>query len=486
MPRGIRFLIPPLLAGLALVLSLVLGAPAASAARPLATGVTVPDVGTPDQLAYNRIKKAGASYTRIAISWRQVAPTEKPAQWNPTDPADPHYNWGVPDQQLERAVKAGLTPIIQINSAPGWAERCKAIGQPGICDPDPVAFQRFTRAAATRYSGNFNGLPRVRLWQPWNEPNLSIFFKPQRTGNKLPSPGLYRDLLNRFAAVVRSSDPKNLVIAGGLAPLGGEDSTHPLTFTRRLLCMKGRQHPRPIPGCKGVGNFDIWDVHPYTTGGPTHKAINPDDVQLGDVGEMARLIRAARKYGKIKSARRQIPIWVMEFSWDSKPPDPHGLGMGLLSRWTAEAMFRSWRAGVNNFFWLTLRDWQRDGSQPFNVTIDSGLWLRGNTVRKDRPKRVLKAFHFPFVAFRQRRGILVWGRTPNSKAGRVTIRFGPRYGKVRRRIAVVRTNRYGVFQKFVRTRLGRNRRGFLTARFGRTSLPFSLKSVRDFYHAPFG
>jgi hypothetical protein len=124
MPRGIRFLIPPLLAGLALVLSLVLGAPAASAARPLATGVTVPDVGTPDQLAYNRIKKAGASYTRIAISWRQVAPTEKPAQWNPTDPADPHYNWGVPDQQLERAVKAGLTPIIQINSAPGWAERC--------------------------------------------------------------------------------------------------------------------------------------------------------------------------------------------------------------------------------------------------------------------------------------------------------------------------------------------------------------------------
>ncbi len=476
----------PLMAALMLLCALAVDAPRAAAARPLATGVTVPDTGLPDQLAYNRIRQAGATYTRISIVWRQVAPASKPTKWDPADPADPHYAWGVPDEQVKRAVEAGLTPIIQINTAPGWAERCVAAGQPGICNPNPVSFERFTRAAVARYSGGFAGLPRVRLWHPWNEPNLSIFFKPQRDGNKRPAPVLYRDLLNRFAAVVKGSDPNNLVIGGGLAPLGGEDSTHPLDFARRLLCMKGRRHPRPIPGCDGVGRFDIWALHPYTTGGPTHKAIHPDDVQLGDVGEMVRLIRAARKYGKVKSARRQIPVWVTEFSWDSKPPDPHGLPMGLLSRWTAEAMFRSWRAGVDNFFWLSLRDWQRDPGTPFNETIDSGLWLRGSTVGKDRPKRILKAFHFPFVAFRQRRGIMVWGRTPNSKPGRVTIRFGRRYRKVNRRIAVLRTNRFGVFQKFVRTRLGRNYRGFLTARFGRTSLPFSLKRVRDFRHAPFG
>ncbi len=464
----------------------IAGAPSASAARPLATGVTVPDAGIVDQLGYDRIKGAGARYTRTAVVWRQVAPASKPGSWDPTNPADSHYNWLEADLQVTRAIQAGLIPILQINSAPVWAERCRAAGEPGICNPSPVAFQRFTRAVVRRYSGNFAGLPRVRFWEPWNEPNLHIFFKPQRKGKKRPSPYLYRDLLNRFAAVVKSSSSKNVVVGGGLAPLGGTSSTHPLDFTRRLLCMKGRKRPVPIRGCKGSGRFDIWAINPYTTGGPTHKAIHPDDVQLGDVGEMVRLIRAARKYGKIKSGRRHIPVWVTEFSWDSRPPDPNGLRMGLLSRWTSEAMFRSWRAGVENFFWLSLRDWVREPGQPYRVTIESGLWFRGDTLAQDRPKRVLKAFRFPFVAFRQRKGILVWGRTPNSKPGRVTIRFGHRYGKVNRRLKVVRANKFGVFRAVVRTRLGRNRRGFLTASFGGTSLPFSLKPVRDFRHPPFG
>lgn len=457
----------------------------APAARPLATGVTVPDTGLVEQKGYDRIKGAGAKYTRVALVWSMIAPPNKPNQWDPTNPADPHYDWTSADHQVVRAIRAGLIPLVQVNTAPRWAERCVAKGKPGICNPHPVAFQRFTRAAVRRYSGNFGGLPRLRYWEPWNEPNLHIFFKPQRKGKKRPSPALYRNLLNRFAAVVKSSSSKNRVVGGGLAPLGGTNSTHPLDFTRRLLCMKGRKNPVPIEGCEGFGRFDIWAINPYTTGGPTTTATHPDDVQLGDVAEMIKLIRAARKYGKIKSPKRYVPVWVTEFSWDSKPPDPNGLRMGLLSRWTSEAMFGSWKAGVDNFFWLSIRDWPREGL-PFSETIQSGLWLRGATIAKDRPKRVLKAFEFPFVAFRQPRGILIWGRTPNSKSGRVTIRFGRSYGRVNRRIKVVRTNRFGVFQSFIRTRLGRNFRGFLSAKYGKASLPFSLRRVRNFRHPPFG
>jgi hypothetical protein len=479
---GVLFLvIGSLLAGAAFEA----GSPTALAARPLATGVTVPDVGFADQKGYDRIRGAGARYTRVAIVWSMTAPATKPASWDPTNPADPNYDWSFADHQVTRAIQAGLIPLVQVNGAPRWAERCVARGEPGICNPDPVAFQRFTRAAVRRYSGNFGSLPWLKYWEPWNEPNLHIFFKPQRKGKKRPSPALYRNLLNRFAAVVKSSNSSNIVVGGGLAPLGGTNSTHPLDFTRRLLCMKGRKNPKPIRGCRAFGRFDIWAINPFTTGGPTTNAIHPDDVQLGDVGEMVRLIRAARRYGKVKSSKRYIPIWVTEFSWDSKPPDPNGLRMGLLSRWTSEAMFRSWRAGVDNFFWLSLRDWLREG-QPFSETIQSGLWLRGATIAKDRPKRVLKAFKFPFVAFRQPRGILVWGRTPNSKPGKVSIRFGRSYGKVNRRIKVVRTNRFGVFQSLIRTRLGRNYRGFLTAKHGKASLPFSLKRVRNFRHPPFG
>lgn len=476
-----------LLAGLfAMTGCLVVLTPQASAARPLATGITVPDSGLVSKLGYDRIRKAGASYTRIYVYWRQIAPAEEPNDWNPVDPADPNYNWFGADYQLTNAVKAGLTPIVQISGAPNWAERCKVENRAGVCNPDPVAFQRFTRATVKRYSGNFNGLPKARYWLPWNEPNLNLYFMPQRKGKKRFSPGLYRNLLNRFAAVVKSSDSSNKVVGGGLAPLGGDTSTNPLDFTRRLLCMKGLKRPRPIPGCKSRGRFDIWAINPYTSGGPTHKSIHPDDMQLGDVGEMVTLIRAAKRFGKIRSSKRYVPVWITEFSWDSKPPDPGGLRMGILSRWASEAMFRSWRAGVDNFFWLTLRDWKKPAGVPFSQSIESGLWFRGATLQKDRPKRVLKAFRFPFVAFRHKRGIMVWGRTPNSKPGRVTIRFGRKYGKVNRRVKVVRSNKFGVFQKFIRTSLGRNKRGFLTARFGATSLPFSLKRIPSFYQTPFG
>ena len=43
-------------------------------------------------------------------------------------------------------------------------------------------------------------LPRVRYWQPWNEPNLSYYLAPQwtRAGGRwvAASPVIYRGLLN--------------------------------------------------------------------------------------------------------------------------------------------------------------------------------------------------------------------------------------------------------------------------------------------------
>lgn len=485
--RRLRHMLVPFLAGLMIIG--MIGTTSTASARPLATGITVPDAALVGQLGYDRIREAGASYTRITGRWSLTAPDTRPADWDPTDPADPNYDWLSIDHQVVNAVNAGLIPLMQIDQAPRWAERCNAPDEPGRCNPNPNDFAQFTAAAVKRYSGNFNGLPRVRFWQPWNEPNLHIFFKPQKRGNQKVSPGLYRVLLNRFANVVKSEDPTNLIVGGGLAPLGGTSSVGPLDFTRRLLCMQGRVNPKPIRGCGATARFDIWSINPYTTGGPTQSSRSPDDVQLGDVGKMVRLIRAAGRAGKIKSARPYIPVWVTEFSWDSKPPDPNGLPMRILNRWAAEAMFRSWRAGVDNFFWLSLRDWARIPGHPFNASIESGLWFRGNTLEQDRPKQVLRAFRFPFVSFRGRRAprIQFWGRTPTSKAGNVVIRFGHGRGNVNRRIRVVRANQAGIFQGFIRTNLGRNQRGFLTATFaGETSLPFSLTPQRNFRQKPFG
>lgn len=450
--------------------------------RPLTTGVTVPDFSLTTQNAYKRIRGTGAKLTRVTINWNQVAPAEKPTSWDPVDPGDPHYHWEHYDGQIGNAVRAGLKPMVQIFAAPRWAERCRGASQPGICNPDPVALARFAKAAARRYNGGTPGRPAIRYWQPWNEPNLVSNFEVKRAN----APDLYRAMVNRFAAAVKSVNRANLVVGGGLAPLGGGRSYSPLTFARKLLCMTGRAIPRPIAGCRKSARFDIWATNPYTSGGPTHKSVSPDDVQLGDLGKMTRLIRNAKKAGKIRSARRIIPYWLTEFSWDSKPPDPGGVPMRLLKRWTAQAMFQGWRSGASAFFWFSLRDLSRNPGQPYAETLESGLYQRGASLAADRPKGNLKAFRFPVVAFRKSRGIYVWGKTPGGRSGRVTLRFRPP-GKGSRVLTRVRADRYGIFSRLVRTRLGRGRRGSVTASFGRSSaVPFSLKLIRDRYQPPFG
>jgi len=453
-------------------------------ARPLATGVTVSDVGVQERLGFERIRATGATLTRVIVYWSMVAPETEPNSWDPTDPNDPSYDWSIFDAQIRMAVDAGLEPLVMLYQAPGWAERCRHTSA-GICDPNPADFARFAEAAAKRYSGEFEGLPKVRYWEPWNEANLFLFFEPQYRNGRKVSPILYRELLNAFADKVKDVDPGNLVVAGGLAPIERPGGLGPLDFARRVFCMKGRKDPVPKPGCSQTARFDIWANNPYTTGGPTHQSAGPDDVSLGDLPEMARLLKAAKRARKIRSESSKVPFWVTEFSWDSAPPDPGGLPMGLLTRWTAEAMFRSWQAGVSKFFWLSLRDWPRTGGLPYSETIESGLYFRGPTLAQDRPKRVLKAFRFPFVAFRKPAGISIWGRTPESTPGRIGLWY--RRGSGWERFGTVKADRDGIFRATVRTGLGRNMRGLVQARFGpELTVPFSLKPVKDRRQPPFG
>ncbi len=436
----------------------------------------------------NRIRKAGAKFTRVIIYWKFVAPSVKPNSWDPADPTDPHYDWAYYDQQILMAKRAGLRPMVQIYLAPQWAEGCEN-PTPGICDPDPAEFAKFSAAAAKRYSGDMANLPRVKYWEPWNEPNLFVFFEPQLQAGKKVSPILYRNMLNRFAGAVKGVDPTNKVVAGGLAPLERPGGLGPLDFARRVLCMKGRKNPVPDRGCKGKARFDIWANNPFTTGGPTHKSAGPDDVSLGDLPKMGRLLRAAHSAGRIKTKQKSIPFWVTEFSWDSKPSDPGGVPMKILTRWTSEAMFRSWQAGVTNFFWLTLRDWARPEGVPFSQTIDSGLYFRGETIKQDRPKANLRAFRFPFVAFGKRNGISIWGRTPESTSGRVSISF--RKGARWKKIGASKAGRNGVFQSVIKSGLARKlahrKRDRIRATYrGKNSVAFSLRPVKDYYQPPFG
>lgn len=465
----------------------------ASAHRPLTTGVTTPDIALSPQLGYDRIKGAGASFTRMIIFWRDVAPDNKPADWDPTDPNDPHYDWTAYDLAVERASEAGVEILASIYQAPEWAERCKSEVE-GICNPDPDAFARFTKAAATRYDGKTGDLPRVRYWKAWNEPNLFISFLPQFKNGKPVSPTLYRNLLNGFADSVKEVDPDNKVVGGGLAPLRRPGSLGPLDFQRQMLCLTGRKKPVPERGCNHKTTFDVWATNPFTTGGPTHASAGPDDVSLGDLPEVPVVLRAAKKYNKVITDSGSIPFWVTEFSWDSNRPDPGGVRMSILEKWVPEAMYTAWKAGVTRFSWLSLRDWERPKGLPYNETFESGLYFRGPTMEKDRAKPFLKSFRFPFVAYRGGSGIRVWGRTASSLGGQIGIYYRLNGGF--QRIKVLRADKNGIFTGLIKTRKGLKNKGALKAKVlsgpasdvagQKGSLVFPLKPIKDFSQAPFG
>jgi hypothetical protein len=249
----------------------------------------------------------------------------------------------------------------------------------------------------------------------------------------------------------------------------------------QLLCMSRGRHPHSV--CSSVTHFDIWSHHPYTPGGPRHRAGRRDDIALGDLPQMTRLLRAARRAGHIAHRGHGVPFWATEFGWDTRPPDPGGVPLGLHARWTSESLYVMWRSGISLVTWFLLRDNPND--HPFGSSYQTGLYFRcPGGLGCDRPKPALRAFRFPFVAYRKRhRRVYVWGRTPGGRRGRVAIE--QRVHGHWRRLRTLRTNRYGIFSRRLRRRGG----GALRARRFHTrdrSRAFSLHRPADRNVQPFG
>ena len=494
-----KAMLPTIRFALFACLGLLVLAPAAWAGRPFLTGVA--DGGPfniPDEIptAYEKTRESGTSLIRLYIRWRSIAPpgSDKPAGFEAADPADPAYNWSLLDYQVHYAHRNDLEPVLAIEAGPDWAEGDGRGPFEGTFRPSPREFALFATAAARRYSGEFEDLPRVRYWQAWNEPNYfrhlmpqynTAFSDPVRPNSQIVSAGIYRRMLNGFARSVHRVHRDNVAITGGLAPFGNERAeTHvsrTLPFMRALLCMNARN--RPEPGCNKKTHFDIWSHHPYTSGGPTHHALSPLDVSMGDLPKMRRLLRAAIRAGHIVS-RKRPKWWITEFSWDTDPPDPKAVPMKLHKRWVAHAMYRAWQNGVSAFVWFQIRD--AGGAIEGEHTFDSGLHFQCSDIFCIKPKPTRQAFRFPFVAFRKgENNARIWGRTPWGLPGEVAIEQRRKSGW--RRLTELRANRDGIFKRKMRIGGGDLMRAKLLDPDGNEkSVPFSLTLVPDRSVNPFG
>jgi Cellulase (glycosyl hydrolase family 5) len=450
----------------------------------LQTSVNVYPTAADGALTFGRVHAAGASMVRLVLSWRGAAPTNPSPRFDPANPEDPAYRWHEFDRLIDLAVAYGLTPIVDILGAPQWAQSPPGGGE---LSPDPSQLALFAHAVATRYDGSRAGVPPVRYWEVWNEPNISYFLQPQLEGGRVVSVDRYRAMVNGFADAVHGVSASDVVIGGALAPNGvlrpEVTAIAPLQFTREVFCLSPGQKPHRT--CSTPVDVDAWSVHPYTSGGPSTVPANPDNVWLANLGSMTALIHAAQRLGALRSTH-PAQVWVSEFSWDSNPPDPAGVPLRLEQRWVAEALYRSWRAGVNVFTWFALRD-QPLASSPFQ----SGLYFGcPGGLACDTPKPAEAAFRFPFVAYTYPgHRATVWGRTP---AGlRVPVQIQWRFQGRWRKLAILRTDGDGIFS--ARLPLPRDAaskstvlRATLIGGDSSSSPSFSLHKPPDILVTPFG
>lgn len=417
---------------------LALGAlalPAAGGAQELDLGFADPLYHSPDPLeratVLDETVEAGARYARIIVSWKAVAPS-RPV--DPQDPADIAYRFDRLDEQLADADARGLEVLLTIHNAPEWAERSKSFDEhypspPGTAHPSSRQLRDFAKALATRYSGNYSpplglpagisgvALPRVALYEAWNEPNLTGFLSPQYIEGRPYSPLLYRKLLNGVYRGVHAAQPDARVIAGTTAPFGTGGrrdgrAVRPLRFLRKLFCLRDREELRAAR-CPNPARFDLLSHHPISAlWEPRRGAYNPDNVTIPEMHKVTEVLRAAERQGTVLPAGRERELWATEFWWETEPPAsfyieaPSERGQ---ARNIADALRMLSQQRIPVALLFQVRD------DPEVIGPPRTGWGSGLRFADGSKKLSWRATRFPLVADRVApRRIAVWTRVPTA------------------------------------------------------------------------
>jgi hypothetical protein len=395
----------------------------------------------------------GAQMVRLDVDWNQVAPKKLPSGFDATNPGDPNYKWTQVDEQVRELAAAHFQIMITIQFAPSWAEgpnMPKTAGA-GTWEPNPSDLSAFAQAIATRYDGSYadplntgKSLPRVSIWQAWDEPNLPTYLNPQwsysSSGGYQPvSPNLYRTMENDFYATVKGVSKSNYVVLAGLGPYGDDPGTdptdrmRPVEFERELLCVTPTMQQEA--GCAGRTDFDAIDSHPYGIYGPNWHAYFADDVSIPDIYKLANVLHAAEKFGAA-APRGAKGDWVTETSWDTDPPDPDGEPIATQAKWLEQAIFNLWKQGVSTVLW-----WQIEDSPP--IPNYASTYQAGTYYLNGQAKPSAESFRLPFVTFRKNyKTVIAWSHVPY--AGVVSIQA--KVGSGWRTLARVRVKADEVFE----------------------------------------
>jgi hypothetical protein len=357
----------------------------------------------------SRAASARADLIRINVDWRSVVGS-KPVI--PTNPGDPAYDFGTIDGAVRDAQDRGMEVMLTAYDAPDWAtgQNPPSNVSPGAWKPDPKAFGQFGQALATRYSGGFLGLPRVRYFEAWNEPNLSNYLAPQWKGRKATSPGRYGRMLNSFYSGVHKGQRGARVIGGATSPFGdppGHQRMRPLVFLRKMFCLRRNLKSSK---CRSKPHLDVLSHHPVNIfNPPSYSARSRDDVEIADFHRIRRVLRAAERAKHVRP-RGNHPLWATEIWWVTDPPNRIGVSTKKHARWLEQAFYMLWKQGASAVVNYEIRDVEYDPKQDPRAQVTSGIFFHSG-----KKKPAYRSFRFPFVTHRKsKKKISAWGKAPQS------------------------------------------------------------------------
>ena len=289
------------------------------------------------------VRALGVDIVRTNVIYHKVykTPTDrrKPSGFNASDPSSRKYNWAPTDRLVALARANGLQVLMTVtgpgpfftSSSPG---RCRSV--PCSFRPKPSEFGAFAAAAVKRYRG------KVAYYSIWNEPNIGkTWLTPrlQRTrfGTVDVAGAIYRKLFQAgYQAIARHDRARrNRVLFGETAAIGA-----PLPMLRAALCLDPAGRPfkgrlKALQGCSGrVARLNIGGVaiHPYNFGGygnTQSKTSTKSSLPLAYMPRLHRLLNGAARHGRIGGGKG---IFVTEFGFQTRPPDPFGVSWSSQAR----------------------------------------------------------------------------------------------------------------------------------------------------------
>jgi hypothetical protein len=458
-PKGRLLAAAATLAALVSLVSLV-AAPLAAGSRSQTTlfdlggaGLDVPEAQLAGQL--DQLQDFGVDTVRVIVTWRDIAPDNQASSkpnFDASDPsAYPQANFAELDNVVKGARSRGMNVLLTPSGpAPRWAS-----DGDGITNPNSVEFGKFVQALGTRYSGNYSippvnptdppnpVLPRVDHWSVWNEPNLTLFLKPQLRHGKSVSGKLYRSLFlaaqDGLKASGHGSDP---LLIGETSPGPGRQGTDPISFMRSVFCLNTKF--KKVGGCAPI-DADGWAQHPYDPFDAPFEA-GKGLINLATIGDLSKALKKARVAHATTS---KLPIYVTEYGVESVPDRKFGVSQLQQAEYLSISEYLMYRNPSIRSYGQYL---MQDDAGNAQVNFQTGLRFSDGT-----KKLSYNAFAIALVAQQvtaKRHRVKIWGHV-RPKGGPYTVTVKGRGGGASGTIKTIRTSAGGYFQFSTPFRKGR-------------------------------